>query len=259
MGAVGPPRYRHPVVEERIVRFKPWTVFVVLGIIVASFVVLSLLWKAREVLTWIVIALFLSLALNPLVEWLQARGIRRRGMAVAITMLGVVGLIAAIGAAFVPILVGEVGDFADAVPDYVEDLTEGRGPIGFLERTTTSSSACARRSRRAAPAASSAIRARLSGSRRGVVTSSSGRSRSSSSSSSCCSRGRSGSSGSSTSSRPSGERWRRIGQPGLTHGRRLRQRRAADRAIAGDHDRGVLSVFGVPTRSRSRCSSRCST
>jgi predicted PurR-regulated permease PerM len=121
------------VVEERIVRFKPRTVFVVLGIIVASFVVLSLLWKAREVLTWIVIALFLSLALNPLVEWLQARGIRRRGMAVAITMLGVVGLIVAIGAAFVPILVDQVRDFADALPDYVDDLVAGRGPLGFLE------------------------------------------------------------------------------------------------------------------------------
>jgi predicted PurR-regulated permease PerM len=121
------------VVEERIVRFKPRTVFVVLGIIVASFVVLSLLWKAREVLTWIVIALFLSLALNPLVEWLQARGIRRRGMAVAITMLGVVGLLVAIGAAFVPILVDQVRDFADALPDYVDDLVAGRGPLGFLE------------------------------------------------------------------------------------------------------------------------------
>ena len=121
------------MVEERIVRFKPRTVFVVLGIIVASFVVLSLLWKAREVLTWIVIAVFLSLALNPLVEWLQARGIRRRGMAVAITMLGVVALIVAIGAAFVPILVDQVRDFADALPDYVDDLVAGRGPLGFLE------------------------------------------------------------------------------------------------------------------------------
>ena len=107
--------------------------FAVLGIVIASFIVLELLWKAREVLTWIVIAVFLALALNPLVEWLLAHGIRRRGMAVAITMLGLVGLLAAIGAAFVPILVGQVSDFADAVPDYVEDLTKGRGPLGFLE------------------------------------------------------------------------------------------------------------------------------
>src|SRR6185503_19901360 len=44
-----------------------------------------------------------------------------------------VGLLAAIGAAFVPILVDQVRDFSGAVPDYVEDLTKGRGPLGFLE------------------------------------------------------------------------------------------------------------------------------
>jgi predicted PurR-regulated permease PerM len=34
----------------------------------------------------------------------------------------------------VPTLVGEVNDLVDATPGYVEDLTEGRGPLGFLER-----------------------------------------------------------------------------------------------------------------------------
>ena len=121
------------VPEERVIRFKPRTVFVVLGIVVASFIVLNLLWMARHVLTWVVIALFLAVALNPLVEWLQAHGIRRRGAAVGLTMFGVVGLLTLIGLAFVPIVVGEVGDFADAVPDYVEDVTAGRGPLGFLE------------------------------------------------------------------------------------------------------------------------------
>ena len=29
---------------------------------------------------------------------------------------------------------GEVNDLVDATPGYVEDLTEGRGPLGFLER-----------------------------------------------------------------------------------------------------------------------------
>ena len=31
--------------EERVIRFKPRTVFVVLGIVVASFIVLYLLWR----------------------------------------------------------------------------------------------------------------------------------------------------------------------------------------------------------------------
>jgi predicted PurR-regulated permease PerM len=119
--------------EERVIRFKSRTVFVLLGIVIAVFVLLNLLWMAREVLTWIVIAAFLAAALNPLVSWLQAHGVQRRGAAVALTMLGVVALLAAILGALVPILVTQVGDFADAVPGYVEDLTKGRGPIGFLE------------------------------------------------------------------------------------------------------------------------------
>jgi predicted PurR-regulated permease PerM len=44
------------------------------------------------------------------------------------------GVIAALGATFVPTLVNEVNDFAQAVPDYVDDLTKGRGPLGWLER-----------------------------------------------------------------------------------------------------------------------------
>jgi predicted PurR-regulated permease PerM len=122
------------VVEERLVRFRPRAVLVVLGIIVAAVAVLQVLLAARTVLIWILIAVFLALALNPAVEWLQERGLKRRGAAVAVTFTGAIATIVAVGALFVPTLVREVNDFAEAVPDYVEDLTEGRGRLGFLER-----------------------------------------------------------------------------------------------------------------------------
>src|SRR5215210_6951263 len=120
------------MLEERVIRFRPRTVLAVLAIVIAVFVLLNLLWMARSVLTWIIIALFLTIALNPIVERLQARGMRR-GAAVALTMLGVLGVFAAIGVVLVPILVDPVGGFSNAVPGYVEDLTKGRGPLGFLE------------------------------------------------------------------------------------------------------------------------------
>jgi predicted PurR-regulated permease PerM len=41
--------------------------------------------------------------------------------------------IAGLAAAFVPTIAGEVGDFVDALPGYVQDVTEGRGRLGFLE------------------------------------------------------------------------------------------------------------------------------
>ena len=120
--------------EERVVRFRPRAILVVLGIILATFAVLRIVLVAQGVIIWVLIAVFLALALNPAVEWLQAHGVTRRGAAVAITFGGAILAIVAVGALFVPTLVTEVNDFADAVPNYVEDLTEGRGRLGFLER-----------------------------------------------------------------------------------------------------------------------------
>ena len=121
------------MLEERLVRFRPRTVLVVLGIILAAVVMIRIVQAAQGILIWIGVALFLALALNPAVEWLLAHGIRRRGLAVAITFFGTILLIAGLAATVVPTLIDQVNEFVDAVPDYVEDLTEGRGKLGFLE------------------------------------------------------------------------------------------------------------------------------
>jgi predicted PurR-regulated permease PerM len=126
--AVSPER-----VAERVVSFRLRAVLAVLGIVLAVVALLQLLWLARQVITWIFIAMFLALALNPLVDWLQRQGVRSRGLAAGLTYLGMFVAIGSIGAVFVPTLVDEVNDLADAVPGYVEDLTAGRGPLGFLE------------------------------------------------------------------------------------------------------------------------------
>ena len=104
-----------------------------LAIVLAVALLLEVIWISRHVFTWILISVFLTLAINPLVVWLQARGVRRRGIAVAIAYLAVLAALAAIGALFVPTLVDQVNKFVDAVPGYVHDLTKGRGRLGFLE------------------------------------------------------------------------------------------------------------------------------
>ena len=120
--------------EERLVRFRPRAILVVLGIILAAVVLIQVVQIARGVLIWILVAVFLAVALNPAVEWLQAHGVARRGLAVLITYLGALAAIVALGATFVPILVEQVNNFVDTLPAYVEDLTSGRGRLGFLER-----------------------------------------------------------------------------------------------------------------------------
>jgi predicted PurR-regulated permease PerM len=121
------------VVPERLVRFPVRTILSVLGTIIAVAIVLEVVWIARHVIVWILISLFLALAMNPAVEFFQRHGIRRRGPAAGLTFVLVLGALAAIGALFVPTLVHQVSEFASKVPDYVHDVTKGKGRLGFLE------------------------------------------------------------------------------------------------------------------------------
>src|SRR5918994_7011381 len=122
------------VTTERVIVFRLRNVLAVLGVVLAVIVAVRLLGHARQVVTWIFIALFLALALNPLVDWIGRHGIRRRAAAIGLTYLALIAVLTGIGAIFLPTLIGEVNDLVDATPGYVEDLTEGRGPLGFLER-----------------------------------------------------------------------------------------------------------------------------
>jgi predicted PurR-regulated permease PerM len=119
------------VIPERLVRIRVRTVLAILGIVVSTFVVLDLLWIARGVITWIIIAAFLALALNPAVEGLVRRGLGRR-TSVAIVFLLTIAAIVGVAALFIPTLVNEVNGFRDAVPGYVDDVTHGRGVLGRL-------------------------------------------------------------------------------------------------------------------------------
>jgi predicted PurR-regulated permease PerM len=120
--------------EARIVRVEARTVLNVLLIVLAFVLVLEMIWLSREVLTWILVALFLAIALNPAVDFFQRHGVKRRGYAAALTLVLLLLGLAALGSLFVPTLVREANDFVRAVPGYVEDVSEGRGPLGDLDR-----------------------------------------------------------------------------------------------------------------------------
>ena len=119
---------------ERVVEIRTRTIFRVLATTVAVAAVLELVWMAREVLSWILIALLFAIALNPLVSLVERRARLKRGAAIGLVYLSLALVIAGVGALFVPKLVSEVNGFVEATPGYVNDLTEGRGRLGFLER-----------------------------------------------------------------------------------------------------------------------------
>jgi predicted PurR-regulated permease PerM len=123
---------RLAVVEERLVYFRPRAILVVLGILVAATVLIAFFYLAWHVITWILIALFLSLALNPAVEFFERHGMRR-GMASFIVFLLALLAFGGLGALLIPPLIDQITTFIDDVPDLVDDITAGRGPLGFLQ------------------------------------------------------------------------------------------------------------------------------
>ena len=117
---------------DRVVHFRPRTIFLVVTILLGVSIVLYVLWTARHILSWLLIALFLALALNPAVDRLQRRGLGR-GVAAGTTFLVALAVVAGFSWLFIPTLADQVTSFANKVPDYVHDLTHGRGRLGFLE------------------------------------------------------------------------------------------------------------------------------
>jgi predicted PurR-regulated permease PerM len=121
-----------PVIE-RVIRFRVRTVLAIFALAIAVWALLHLVSVARHVLVWIVISMFLAAAINPLVDWVQKRGVRRRGLAAGLSCAVVLAFFAGIGALFIPTAISNTNKFVDAVPGYVDDLTKGKGRLGFLE------------------------------------------------------------------------------------------------------------------------------
>ena len=90
------------------------------GVLIAyvSYLVLDTI---RDTLILIAIAMLLAIGLDPLVNMITKRGMRR-GSGVALVFLGLLVVIAAAIYAIIPPIVNEVGTFAASVPDLVNNL-----------------------------------------------------------------------------------------------------------------------------------------
>jgi predicted PurR-regulated permease PerM len=117
----------------RVIELRPRTILRVLFLVLAVAVALEVIWIARHVLSWVVIALFLALALDPLVRFIQRRTGLGRGLSITVAYVILLVVIVAVGATFVPRLIDEVNGLVQALPNYVHDVTHGRGRLGFLE------------------------------------------------------------------------------------------------------------------------------
>jgi predicted PurR-regulated permease PerM len=118
--------------EVRVVAVRPRTILLILGITVLVGLALALVYLAWRPLTWILIAALLAAALNPAVEAIERRGLQRVWAATIVFVIALL-VVTGIGFLIVPPLVTQVTDFGNAVPDLIDDLTAGRGPLGWLQ------------------------------------------------------------------------------------------------------------------------------
>jgi predicted PurR-regulated permease PerM len=91
-----------------------------LGVLLAYVLVQAVL-SARSVLILIVVAMFLAVGLDPMVQAMVRRGLRR-GVAITIVSLGVLAVFVGFGAAVLPPLVEQTTEFAQTIPGYLADL-----------------------------------------------------------------------------------------------------------------------------------------
>ena len=103
-----------------------------LGVALAYLLVQAVI-SARGVLILLLVAMFLAIGLNPTVERLERRGLRR-GWAVALVfvlvLLGFGGFVAAV----VPPVVDQGGSFVENLPDHLQDLSSNKRFAEFDER-----------------------------------------------------------------------------------------------------------------------------
>jgi len=81
--------------------------------------------QLTQVISLLVVAFFLTLTINPLVEALGKRGMRR-SLSVAIVFAGLVAALTALGFVVVPPVAQQGGLLADNVPKYLHDLQNNR-------------------------------------------------------------------------------------------------------------------------------------
>jgi predicted PurR-regulated permease PerM len=106
---------------------------VVIGLVLATLVILELIVQTRQVLTWIVIATFFAVALHPAVSWMVRKvSWIQRWLATLIVYLLAVLFIGGLVAVFVIPLAREGAQFADKLPQLISDIRAGRGPVGNL-------------------------------------------------------------------------------------------------------------------------------
>lgn len=101
------------------------TVWLVGGNLLALAGLLMLVWSARRVLSWVLVALFVALALDPVVRFLERRRFPR-GLAIAAVTLSALSVVALCLGTLVPMIVEQGRALVAATPELLDRWRENR-------------------------------------------------------------------------------------------------------------------------------------
>jgi predicted PurR-regulated permease PerM len=115
------------------VTIAPRTILLLVGVALGALLLLAGAWAVRSVLVQLIVAIVLAMAAEPVVQAFQRRGLGR-GAAVGLSF----GLLLLVLLVFAYLLVkplaDEVMQLVHDSPRLLDDLSHGRGRLGFLER-----------------------------------------------------------------------------------------------------------------------------
>jgi predicted PurR-regulated permease PerM len=124
---------------------RTWFPVLVIVAILVTFVVMSTLFvvpRIAQLASWIIVAFFLSLALEPAVNWFARRG-WRRGVATGLVMLIAVVIGALMIVLIVPSVIKGLVELANQLPELLEDANRFTDRIGVDLTSTATTEAVA--------------------------------------------------------------------------------------------------------------------
>ncbi|QGG96131.1 AI-2E family transporter [Actinomarinicola tropica] len=118
-GATTMPRYR----REPMPSWVPRAIVMFLVGVAALGVLRWLVGRLQDLLVILLVSLFLSFAIEPAVNWLEARGIRR-GLGTFLTFVGLAVAMGVFSFFMGRLLVEQVADLIDRMPEYIEQVQD---------------------------------------------------------------------------------------------------------------------------------------
>jgi predicted PurR-regulated permease PerM len=119
----GPPPTPAEAGSERMPPWIPRLLLLIVLTAFAAYAALLLLRRLRDVILWLITALFLSFALEPAVNWLVRRRGWPRGAATGVVLFGLAAILLVTVAAMVPLVIDQVQQLVTRVPGWLEEAS----------------------------------------------------------------------------------------------------------------------------------------